>query len=141
VPGISPLALDPGQDAWYASGVTRSATASDGRILLGPCLTERELERRVHAAHGSVRGHEFLLRIGGLLSLEPAYPAFQLDGEVVRADMAWLVTLLKKHMSDLTACDWIVRPNPELANLTPLEWLNRGLGLEETARAIPHPGT
>lgn len=120
--------------------MTGSATPRDGRVLLGPCLTERELERRVHAAAGSVRGHDFLLRVGGRLSLEPAYPAFQLDGDVVRADMAWLVTLLKKHMSDLAACDWIVRPNPTLAGLTPLEWLNRGLGLEETARAIPTSG-
>ncbi|MBI5156392.1 MAG: hypothetical protein HZA58_00110 [Acidimicrobiia bacterium] len=109
----------------------------DGRILLGPCLTEREFERRVHATPGSVRGHDFLLRIDGALSLEPAYPAFQLDGDVVRADLAWLVTLLKKHMPDLTACDWLVRPNAMLAGLSPLEWLNRGLGLEETARAIP----
>ncbi len=103
---------------------------------MGPLLTEREFERRVHAAPGSVRGHDFLLRIEGRLSLQPAYPAFQLEGDVVRADMAWLVTLLKKHMSDLDACDWLVRYNPLLANLTPLEWLNRGLGLEETARAI-----
>ncbi len=95
----------------------------------------------MHAARGSVREHDFLLRIDGLLSLEPVYPAFQLDGDVVRADMAWLVTLLKKSMSDLTACDWIVRPNPALAGLSPLDWLNRGLGLEETARAIPHPVT
>jgi hypothetical protein len=141
VPDFGSSALDRQQGAWYASGVSRSPTSPDGRVLLGPFLTERELERRVHAARGSVRGHDFLLRIGGLLALEPAYPAFQLDGDVVRADMAWLVTLLKKRMSDLTACDWIVRPNPELAGLTPLEWLNRGLALEETARAIPHRET
>jgi hypothetical protein len=113
-------------------------TPRDGRLLVGHCLTEREFERRVHAVPGSIRTHGFLLRIDGLLSLEPVYPAFQLDGDVVRADVAWLVTLLKKTMSDLGACDWMFRPSDALAGLTPIEWLNRGLGLEETGRAIPH---
>ena len=110
---------------------------SDGGVLVGPFLTERQFERRVHAPQGSVRSHGFLLRIDGLLSLEPVYPVFQLEGDVVRTDMAWLVTLLKKRMSDLQACDWIVRRNPVLAGLSPLEWLEQGLDLEETARAIP----
>ena len=91
----------------------------------------------MHAEPGSIRSHDFLLRIDGLLSLEPVYPAFQLEGDVVRSDVAWLVTLLKKRMPDREACDWMVRTNLVLAGLTPLEWLNRGLGLEETARAIP----
>lgn len=107
-----------------------------GWVLRGPFLTERELERRVHAAPGSVRLHDFLLRIDGLFSLSPAYPGFQLDGDVVRADVAWLVTLLKKHMDDRQACDWMVRPNLRLGGITPLEWLDRGQGLEEAARAI-----
>lgn len=118
--------------------MTAQALPPDGRLLVGPLLTEREFERRVHAPRGSVRAHDFLLRVDGLLSLEPAYPAFQLDGDVVRADMAWLVTLLKKRMTDLEACDWIFRRTDALAGLTPLEWLDRGLGLEEAARAIPH---
>ena len=109
----------------------------EGRVLLGPFLTERQFERRVHATPGSVRVHDFLLRINGQLSLEPVYPEFQLEGDVVRTDVAWLVTLLKKRMSDLEACDWIVRHNSALAGLTPLDWLDQGRGLEETAQAIP----
>ena len=92
----------------------------------------------MHAPRGSVRDHAFLLRIDGLLSLEPVYPVFQLDGDVVRADMAWLVTLLKRTMNDLDACDWVYRHSDSLAGLTPIEWLNRSLSLEEAARAIPH---
>jgi hypothetical protein len=118
--------------------VTPPSVPVEGRLLVGPFLTEREFERRVHATRGSVRDHDFLLRIDGLLSLEPVYPAFQLDGDVVRADMAWLVTLLKKGLSDLDACDWLFRHDDALAGLTPIEWLNRGLSLEEAARAISH---
>ncbi|HAX81068.1 MAG TPA: hypothetical protein DCY40_00675 [Actinobacteria bacterium] len=112
--------------------------SSQGRVLVGPFLTEREFERRVRAPRGSIRSHDFLLRIDGLLSLEPVYPAFQLDGDVVRADMAWLVTLLKKTLTDLEACDWLFRHSDALAGLTPIEWMNRGLSLEDAARAISH---
>lgn len=112
-----------------------------GRVALGPFLTERQFEQLVHASPGSIRSHPFLLRIAGTLSLGPAYPAFQLDGDIVRADVAWVVTLLKKRMSDLDACDWFVRHNLALGGLAPLEWLDRGLGLEEAARAIPEAAT
>jgi len=105
-------------------------------VLLGPFLTEREFERRVHAPRGSVRGHEFLLRIAGLLSVEPAYPAFQLDGDVVRSDVVWLATLLKRRMTDIDACHWLVRHNRVLGGLTPLSWLDHGLPMEEAVQAI-----
>jgi hypothetical protein len=116
--------------------VSVSVPPPEGRVLLGPFLTEREFEQRVHAPRGSVRAHEFLLRIAGLLSLEPAYPAFQLDGDVVRSDVVWLATLLKRRMSDIEACDWLVRHHRALGGLTPLSWLDHGLPIEEAVQAI-----
>lgn len=104
--------------------------------MVGPLLTEREFERRVGAPAGSLRGQPYLLRIAGVLSLEPAYPAFQLEGDVVRPEIAWLVMRLRHHMDDLDACDWFFRPCPDLLGMTPLQWLDRDQGVEAAGRAI-----
>ena len=116
--------------------MSASALPPEARVLLGPFLTEREFEQRIRAPRGSVRAHDFLLRIDGLLSLEPAYPSFQLEGDVVRSDIVWLATLLKRRMTDIEACDWLLQHNRALGGLTPLSWLDHGLPMEEAVQAM-----
>lgn len=105
-------------------------------MLLGPFLTEHEFEDRVRAPRGSVREHAFLLRIDGPVGA--AYPEFQLAGDTVRPDLAWVVTRMRETVpDDLDICHWMCDPHPRLAGMTPLDWLTRDWPFGIVARAIP----
>lgn len=110
------------------------------RVLLGPFLTEQEFEERVHAPPGSVRDHAFLLRIEGAIAAGPAYPLFQVSDDAVRTDIAWIVTRLRQsHLGDIAICHWLCDPEPRLAGMTPLDWLDRDWSFERVVGVLPEP--
>ena len=110
------------------------------RVLLGPFLTEQEFEERVHAEPGSIRDHAFLLRIDGTIAAGPAYPLFQVSGDTVRTDIAWLVTRLRQsHLGDIAICHWLCGPEPHLGGMTPLDWLDRDWSFERVVQTLPEP--
>lgn len=69
----------------------------------------------------------------------PAYPAFHLDGEGLRLDIAFIALLLRRRVTDLEACDWLVRSNEELGRRSPIGWLNGGGALRILAEVMPMP--
>lgn len=134
---------------WYIWKVTRPADLSapstsgyaprGGRVLLGPLLTEGQFARRIGRPAWQIRHQPFLLRVSGPISVGPAYPAFLLDGSELRLDVVFLVLLLRRRVTDLEACDWLVRPQGALGNRSPLVWLTAGHSLESVVAALPEP--
>lgn len=125
---------------------TRATPASDGghrppdgHALLGPLLTEREFARRAGLTGKSVRRHRCVPRIDSAIGLGAAYPAFMLDENGLRFDVALVTLLLRRRVGDLQACDWLVRRNPRLADRAPLDWIGDGLSLERVVDALPTP--
>jgi hypothetical protein len=112
---------------------------SDGRALLGPLLTERQFARRAGLSRDSVRRHRCVPRVESPIGLGPAYPAFLLDTDGLRLDVAFITLLLRRRVGDLDACDWLVRPNPVIGGATPLHWIDAGLPLEGLMEALPTP--
>ncbi|HSJ71464.1 MAG TPA: hypothetical protein VLA29_07475 [Acidimicrobiia bacterium] len=55
------------------------------------------------------------------------YFAFQFDGTGIRRDLGRVVQRLHRNYDDVTIADWLARPNPALAHLSPLEWARGGL--------------
>jgi len=108
-------------------------------VLLGPLLTERRFARRIGRSVRQIRRQPFLLRISGPISVGPAYPAFLLDGSELRLDLAFVVLLLRRRVTDLEACDWLVRPQGGLGTRSPLVWLMTGHSLESIVAELPEP--
>lgn len=108
----------------------------DGRALLGPLLTERQFARRAALSPGSVRRHRSIPRVDSPIGVGAAYPAFMLDDHGLRLDVAFIVLLLRRRMTDLEACDWLVRRNGVLGDRPPLDWITDGLALETVIEAM-----
>lgn len=106
-------------------------------MLLGPLLTEGQFARRIGRPTRQIRRQPFLLRIGGPISVGSAYPAFVLNGSELRLDLAFVVLLLRRRMTDLEACDWLVRSQGVLGNRSPLVWLMAGHSLEAVVSVLP----
>ena len=106
-------------------------------MLLGPLLTEPQFARRIGRPVRQIRRQPFLLRVSGAISVGPAYPAFLLDGSELRLDLAFVVLLLRRRVTDLEACDWLVRPQGALGNRSPLLWLMAGHSLESVVAVLP----
>jgi len=87
----------------------------------------------------TVTAHPHLLRIGGPICLEAAYPCLQFDGEGVRIDVAMIGMLVSRRVPDDEVCDWLVRPNPALGGTAPLTWLDVIGSLEPLLMAMPEP--
>lgn len=106
-------------------------------MLQGPMLTERQFAGRAGMKPRQVRGHRWVLRVSSPIGLGPAYPAFQLDDDGIRLDVAFIALLLRKRMSDLDACDWLTRRHAGLAGESPLAWIIEGLPLERVVAVMP----
>lgn len=102
-------------------------------------LTERQFARRAGLSVESVRRHRCIPRIGSRLGLGSAYPAFMLDDHGLRVDVAFVALLLRRRVDDLDACDWLVRPTPALADVSPLVWIGDGQSMERVLAALPKP--
>ena len=110
-----------------------------GKVLLGHALTEGQFARRLGQSAARIRRDPWLLRISGKLAVGPAYPEFQLDGNELRVDVAFIALLLKRRVSDLEACDWLARPTTALEGRSPLQWLDDGGSLRSVIEALPPP--
>jgi len=62
-----------------------------------------------------------------------------LDDDGLRLDLAFVALLLRRRVGDLQACDWLVRPNPDLGGHAPLSWIGDGRPLEAVVDALPSP--
>jgi len=113
--------------------------APGGRVLVGPMLTLARFAIRIGRSAHWVADQSHLLRIAGPISAGPAYPSFLLDGSTLRLDLCFMGLLLRRRMTDLEGCDWLVRPNPDLGSASPLQWLDSGGGLDRLIDLLPDP--
>jgi hypothetical protein len=86
-----------------------------------------------------VATHPHLLRIGGPLCYDAAYPAFQFDEAGVRLDVAVAGMLARRRVPTDEVCDWMVRPNPGLGGTPPLVWLDTFGSLQPVLEVLPPP--
>ena len=110
-----------------------------GKVLVGPFLTEGQFARQLGLKPAQIRRQPWLLRISATLGVQPAYPAFQLDKDELRVDVAFVALLLKRRVSDLEACDWLVRPHESLGRHSPNRWLEGGGSLRSVVDILPEP--
>lgn len=108
------------------------------RVLQGPFLTCGEACRKCGMCAEELSHRPDLLHIDGPRHHD-AYFAFQWDGCGIRRDVSAVVMGLRGRYGDLDIADWLVSPNPKLANETPLTWLRHGTVREvlTAARACP----
>jgi hypothetical protein len=111
----------------------------DGVTLIGPFWTRRQTARFLQLSDREVRSQASLLRIEGGVCVEEAYPAFQFDDGAIRREVQFLARLLKRRVSDIEACDWLVRPRRTLDNRSPIDWLAADGDVDRVVRALPPP--
>ena len=106
------------------------------RVLTGPFLT-----RAAAASEAGMRGWALLARPDLLRVtshwLPEAYFEFQFDASGIRADVGAVVRALKADYDDLAIADWLVTPNPLLATMTPLGWLDAGRSVRRVLEVAP----
>jgi len=117
----------------------RSHRPPDGLLLVGHSWTAGRVARHLQITPAAVTAHPHLLRIGGPICLEAAYPCLQFDGEGARIDVAMIGMLVSRRVTDDEVCDWLVRPNPALGGTAPLTWLDVIGSLEPLLMAMPEP--
>lgn len=110
-------------------------------VLVGPFWTRLETTEELRCDADCLLHRDDVLRIGARLS-EEVYPAFQFDHHQVRRDVAAVVELLLQNdVTGAVISDWLVHPNPDLGDATPLNWLDEGRTerevLESARRSIP----
>ena len=111
----------------------------DGVTLFGPFWTRRRVATYLGSTPSEVRNHPTLLRIQGALSVEEVYPSFQFGGGAVIREVAFLARLLKRRVTDIEACDWMLRVRRGLDNRTPNAWLAADGDVDRVVRALPEP--
>lgn len=120
-----------------ATNAPHSYRPSGGVTLHGPFLTARQTEARVGRRLAAF-GHS-LLCVESAIGVGSAFPEFQFgDGGQTR-EVAFLAPLLTRRVSHEEACDWLMRPNPMLANLTPISWLAADGDVHPVLETFPHP--
>ena len=115
------------------------------RVLQGPFLTRAAAARRAGIPAAEIVHRPDLLQIAGTTYKE-AYFAFQFDGNGIRHDVGRVVLALRGRLDDTTIADGLIRPDPDLNDLSPLSWLNRGGDVARALGAIreavsPVPGS
>jgi hypothetical protein len=93
--------------------------------------------RRSGLTRRTLRRHAAIPRIDCAIGVGAAYPAFMLGPTGLRLDAAFVCLFLRRRVSDLTACDWLVRRNPSLADLSPLDWMALGEPIDRVIEALP----
>jgi hypothetical protein len=103
-------------------------------VLTGHFWTRGEAGRRAGMSHHELIVHRGVLRLGGHW-LDEVYCAFQFNDNGLREDVTAVVEVLDSHFDPATIIDWLVRPHPSLATLSPLHWLDGGRSLDTVLRA------
>jgi len=130
---------DPSHSDPRDASVPRPRRPLDGLLLVGHSWTAARVARHLGITTPAVAAHPHLLRIGGPLCLEEAYPCLQFEDEGIRVDVAIIGMLARRRVTDDEVCDWLVRPNPALAGTAPLTWLEVIGSLEPLLMALPEP--
>ena len=108
------------------------------RVLQGPFLTCDEACRKCGMCAEELNARPDLLHIDGP-GHQDAFFAFQWNGCQIRSDVSSVVMGLRGAFGDLDIADWLVSPNCDLANETPLLWLRHGTVREVLAAAASRP--
>lgn len=136
------LVDDKSKPVRQAGGTESAGSGTDPDIVLvGPFWTRLEATEELRCDADCLLHRDDVLRIGARLS-EEVYPAFQFDHHQVRKDVADVVELLLQNdVTGAVISDWLVHPNPDLGDSTPLNWLDRDRPehevLESARRSIP----
>jgi hypothetical protein len=107
-----------------------------GVTLYGPFLTDRQVAARIGRPGGFRRS---LLYLGCVVGVGRAYPEFQFDDQAQTREVAFLAPLLTRRVSHEEACDWLLRPQPGLAHLSPIVWLAADRDVQRVIDVLPHP--
>lgn len=102
-------------------------------------LTERQFAESVGLSRRTVRAHPCIPRVGSSIGVGAAYPAFMLRDGGLRPDLAFVTLFLLRRVSDLEACDWLVRSNPALGGRSPFDWVEDNGPLERVIDCLPPP--
>jgi hypothetical protein len=108
-----------------------------GVTLHGPFLTAREAEARVGRGLGACG--RSLLCVSSAIGVGRAFPEFQFGDDGQTREVAFLAPLLTRRVSHEEACDWLLRPNPALTNLSPIAWLAADGDVQRVIDSLPHP--
>lgn len=111
----------------------------DGVTLVGPFWTRTQVARLLGRTPEAIAADETLLRIGGAMTAEEAYPAFQFGNGSVRREVVFLARLLKRRVTDVEACDWLMRPRRSLDGRTPVGWVALDGDVDRVMRILPTP--
>jgi len=130
---------DPTHPAPRETSAPRPRRPPGGLLLVGHSWTTERVARHLGITSAVVTAHPHLLRIGGPLCLEAAYPCLQFEEEGIRMEVAIIGMLAKRRVTDDEVCDWLVRPNPALGGSAPLTWLEVIGSLEPLLMALPQP--
>jgi len=111
----------------------------DGVTLVGPFWTRAQVARLLGRPPDEIALDRRLLRIDGSLAAEEVYPAFQFGNGSVRREVAFLARLLKRRVTDIEACDWLMRPRRSLDGRTPVAWVALDGDVDRVMRILPTP--
>jgi hypothetical protein len=93
-------------------------------ILVGPFYTRREAVGRSGLSPAELLTHPGVLHLGGEVALQEVYAGFQFNGEGLRSDLTEVIAAWGPDIDPWQICDWVTRPNPELAGKSPLAFLD-----------------
>jgi hypothetical protein len=111
----------------------------DGVTLVGPFWTRIQVAGLLGRTPLAVAMDHTLLRIDGPMAVEEVYPAFQFGNGSVRREVVFLSRLLKRRVSDVEACDWLMRPRRSLDGRTPVAWVALDGDVDRVMRILPAP--
>lgn len=109
------------------------------RVLLGPFLTRAAAAYQADLHGRALPARPDLLRVTSIW-LPEAYFEFQFGDAGIRPDVAEVVQALKIDHDDITIADWLARPHPLLATMSPLGWLDAGRSVRKVLEAAQSDG-
>ena len=109
------------------------------RVLLGPFLTRAAAAYQADLHGRALPARPDLLRVTSIW-LPEAYFEFQFGAAGIRPDVAEVVRTLKTDHDDIAIADWLARPHPLLATMSPLGWLDAGRSVRKVLEAAQSDG-
>ena len=104
-------------------------------VLVGPFWTRSEAAAYLGISTEDLWRRSDVVRIEGRW-LEETYPAVQFADNEVRYEVAAIVEEVGDELPGVAIADWLSRPNPLLAGMTPLAWFDTGLSLQTALTAV-----
>lgn len=129
----------PEPDPLRGASTSRRDRPSEGLLLIGHSWTRAQVAHHMAIPTDAVAVHPHLLRLGGPLCYDAAYPCLQFDAAGVRLDVAVVGLLAGRRVPDDEVCDWLVRSHPGLGGTAPLTWLDVIGSVQPVLMALPEP--